>query len=69
MFDPLQYPGRLEDFLSLCLREEVKILSALPTESSRLTDEGFLLVIPWSVPSAARRTVPFPNWTFSRNIL
>lgn len=45
MFDPLQYPGRLEDFLSLCLGEEVKILSALPTESSRLTDEGSLLVM------------------------
>lgn len=25
IFDPLRYPGRLEDFLSLCLGEEVEI--------------------------------------------
>ena len=45
VFNPQQYAYRLEEFLSLCLGEEVKILHALPTESSRLTDEGSLLVM------------------------
>ena len=45
IFDPQRFPDRLEDFLSLCLGEEVEILSALPTESSRLTEEGSLLVM------------------------
>ena len=45
VFDPQQFPSRLEDFLSLCLGEEVEILSALPNESSRLTEEGSLLVM------------------------
>ena len=40
VFNPQQYAYRLDEFLSLCLGEEVKILHALPTESSRLTDEG-----------------------------
>lgn len=45
IFNPQQFPSRLEDFLSLCLGEEIKILNALPTESSRLTEEGSLLVM------------------------
>ena len=45
VFNPQQYAYRLDEFLSLCLGEEVKILHALPTESSRLTDEGSLLVM------------------------
>ena len=45
VYDPQQSPSRLEDFLSLCLGEEVEILSALPNESSRLTEEGSLLVM------------------------
>ena len=45
VFDPQHFPSRLEDFLSLCLGEEVEILNALPSESSRLTEEGSLLVM------------------------
>ena len=33
----------MEEFLSLCLGEPVQILKALPTESSRLTEESSLL--------------------------
>ena len=45
VFDPQQFPSRLGEFLSLCLGEPVQILKALPTESSRLTEESSLLVI------------------------
>ena len=45
VFDPQQFPSRLGEFLSLCLGEPVQILKALPTESSRLTEESSLLVM------------------------
>ena len=45
IFDPEAHASRLEDFLSCCLGQEVRILSALPTESTRLTEEGSLLVM------------------------
>ena len=44
IFDTSVYPERLESFLSECLKEKVKILAVLPTESSRLTEESSLLV-------------------------
>lgn len=45
VFDPEEKPERLEEFLSLCLGEHVKILQVLPNESKRLTEEGSLLVM------------------------
>lgn len=45
IFDPQVHPSRLEDFLGCCLKQKVEILSALPTESIRLTEEGSLLVM------------------------
>ena len=45
VFDPETHPERLEDFLSLCLGEELKILRVMPNESSRLTEDSSLLVM------------------------
>ena len=45
VFDPEAHPERLEDFLSLCLGEELKILRVMPNESSRLTEDSSLLVM------------------------
>ena len=45
IFDPETRPERLEEFLSLCLGESLKILQVLPNESKRLTEEGSLLVM------------------------
>ena len=45
VFDPGTKPERLEEFISLCLGEKVKILQALPRESPRLADETSLLVM------------------------
>lgn len=45
MFDPETRRGRLEEFLSLCMKEKVRILRVMPNESQRLTEEGSLLVM------------------------
>lgn len=45
VFNPEYRPERLEEFLSLCLGEKVKIIRAVPNESERLTAEGSLLVM------------------------
>lgn len=45
IFNPEYRPERLEDFLSLCMGQSVKILRVLPNESQRLTAEGSLLVM------------------------
>ena len=45
VFNPEAKPGRLEEFLSLCLGEQVKILQVMPNESERLTEEGSFLVM------------------------
>lgn len=45
IFDPEYRPERLEEFLSLCMGQYVKILRVLPNESQRLTSEGSLLVM------------------------
>ena len=39
IFDPEAHASRLEDFLSCCLGQEVRILSALPTEYTRVREE------------------------------
>ena len=45
IFDPELKPERLEEFLSLCLKETVRILQVIPNESKRLTEESSLLVM------------------------
>lgn len=45
IFNPEYRPERLEEFLSLCLGQKVKIIRAVPNESERLTEEGSLLVM------------------------
>ena len=45
IFNPEYRPDRLEEFLSLCLGQKVKIIRAVPNESERLTEEGSLLVM------------------------
>ncbi|MCI8958027.1 MAG: hypothetical protein HFG62_02705 [Lachnospiraceae bacterium] len=45
IFDPETRKKRLEEFLSLCMKQKVKILRVLPSESQRLTEEGSLLVM------------------------
>lgn len=45
IFNPEYRPERLEGFLSLCLKEKVKILRVIPNESERLTEEGSLLIM------------------------
>ncbi len=45
VFDPMRVPERLEEFLSLCLGEKLKILRVVPNESERLTEGGSLLVM------------------------
>ena len=45
VFDPELKPERLEEFLSLCLKETVRILQVIPNESKRLTEESSLLVM------------------------
>lgn len=45
IFNPEIHPSRLEEFLSLLLGQNVKILRVMPSESSRLTAEGSLLVM------------------------
>ena len=44
IFNPVYRPEYLEDFLSACFDEEVKILEILPNESKRITEESSLLV-------------------------
>ena len=45
VFNPETRRKRLETFLSLCMKEKVRILRVLPNESQRLTEEGSLLVM------------------------
>lgn len=45
IFSPETRRERLEEFLSLCMKQKVRILRALPNESQRLTEEGSLLVM------------------------
>ena len=44
IFDPIEFPDYLEDFLSACLGEPVTILEVLPNESKRLSAESSLII-------------------------
>lgn len=44
VFDPIEAPERLEDFIGQCLGEEVEILEVIPNESRRLTAESSFLI-------------------------
>ena len=44
IMSPEQTPERLEEFLSLLLRKQVKILEVLPNDSTRIADEKTLLI-------------------------
>ena len=45
VFDPLLHPERLNDFLSVCIGQEVRILKVLPHESMRMTDEASQVIM------------------------
>ena len=45
IFDPETRPERLEEFLSLCMNQKVKIVRVVPGESQRLTEKGSLLIM------------------------
>lgn len=45
VFDPQKNPHRLEEFLSLCLGVKLSVVAVLPNESSRLSEEGSLLIM------------------------
>lgn len=44
IFNPEYAPDRLEEFLSLIMKQTVKILKVLPNDSSRIADESSLLI-------------------------
>lgn len=45
IFDPDVRPERLENLLSLLLKQRVKILKVLPNDSTRIADESSLLIM------------------------
>ena len=45
IFNPDVVPERLEELLSLLLRQKVKILKVLPNDSTRIADESSLLIM------------------------
>lgn len=45
IMNPETVPERLEHFLSLVLKEEVRIKCVLPTDNSRIADESSLLIM------------------------
>ena len=45
IFDPDVNPDRLEELLSLLLKQKVKILKVLPNDSTRIADESSLLIM------------------------
>ncbi|MCD8104116.1 MAG: PD-(D/E)XK nuclease family transposase [Lachnospiraceae bacterium] len=45
IFNPEATPERLEGFLALLLKQTVKILHALPNDSTRIADENSLLIM------------------------
>ena len=52
---------RLEEFLSLCMKQKVKILRVLPSESQRLTEEGSLLVMDILVQQSTAEFRQYPE--------
>lgn len=45
IMNPEYHPERLNDFLSQMLRQEVRIVKILPTDSTRIADESSLLIM------------------------
>lgn len=45
VMNPEYAPDRLNEFLSLLLKQEVKIISVLPNDSTRISDEGSLVIM------------------------
>lgn len=45
VMNPEYAPNRLNEFLSLLLEQEVKIISVLPNDSARISDEGSLVIM------------------------
>ncbi len=45
MFNPSVHPGRLSEFLSLILGEEVEVVEVMPNESDRISDVDTLLIM------------------------
>lgn len=45
LMNPETVPERLSDFLSLLLRQSVKIVQVLPNDTTRITDEGSLVIM------------------------
>ena len=45
VMNPEYAPQRLNEFLSLILKDTVRVMSVLPNESTRLTDESSLLIM------------------------
>ena len=45
IFDPDVVPERLEELLSLLLKQQVKILQVLPNDSTRIAEESSLLIM------------------------
>ena len=60
-FDPDTRKKRLEEFLSLCMKQKVKILRVLPSESQRLTEEGSLLVMDILVQQSTAEFRQYPE--------
>ena len=57
VFDPGTKPERLEEFISLCLGEKVKILQVIPNESGRLTEDVYKRQ---DIPPPSSRRTPRP---------
>ncbi len=57
IFNPQLHPERLEEFLSLCLNMEVKVLRVLPNETERLTEEASLLIMDILIQLASKSLV------------
>ena len=45
VMNPEYAPGRLNDFLSLVLEKQIRVMKVLPNDSARLTDESSLLIM------------------------
>ena len=61
IFSPETRRERLEEFLSLCMKQKVRILRALPNESQRLTEEGSLLVMDILVQQSTAEFRQYPE--------
>lgn len=44
VMNPEYVPERMNEFLSLLLKQEVKVLAVLPNDNTRIADEASLLI-------------------------